>query len=774
MKTTIIFLILFLTRLDLWAQLPPASLVTNLPGAMRLPGRFGTTNSPAAMRDFAARVAAIRSNSAAMTLPATPASIPAAPATPIPAAVQPNANAPDNSNSSGGTNEVAAYSYTYQSVTIDQLLEVYSQQLVGRTLLRAPGLNTTATVVLKTVTPLTKSEAIQVFQSLLSLNGIVVQNVGDKFVKVLPADQAGGGGQKPDTSDASQLPELGTYVTHIVHLNYVKPSAMQTILTPFAKLPGAITPLEDNGILILRDNAENVKRMLELIAQVDTGGGESEIISEVIPIRYALAGDIANALNSLGGGSGGTVSIGSAAGTSATGNGFARPTGTTSAPGGGYQPGGNGLQGGQSRTMGGIGSTPNGTPAGGAGTFQSRLLSIVNNAAQGSGKQDQIQLFGQTKIIADNRSNSLLIFATRQDMDAITNVIAKLDVLLSQVLIESVIIDVDLNKSLNAGVSVAQNPEIYSPAQGIAGGGGSVNGPTFINFLASNSTYSNGTNSSAILGNALSSGLSYFGNIGPTWDVALQAAAVDSSATVIQRPRIQTSQAKAASFFVGETVPYVTGSTYGSAYGNSSSYSQLSVGVELDVTPFINPDGLVVMDINQEIDDLDGFTPIENVGNVPNTTKRTLQSEIAVKDKDTIMLGGFVRSDKSKNKSGVPYLQDIPLIGNLFTSRTDSKDRKETIVLIRPTVLRSPDDAAMQAVTEKKRLPGITAAINEDSRDERKQVEAEADAEAKAEAADAEAAQKHAKQKTGDNSGVFLPVLPDGTVDTNAVEQPNP
>jgi len=74
--------------------------------------------------------------------------------------------------------------------------------------------------------------------------------------------------------------------------------------------------------------------------------------------------------------------------------------------------------------------------------------------------------------------------------------------------------------------------------------------------------------------------------------VALQAAQADSTTTVIQRPRIQTSQAKAASFFVGQTVPYVTGSTYGSAYGNSSSYSQLSVGVELDVTPFINPDGL--------------------------------------------------------------------------------------------------------------------------------------------------------------------------------------
>jgi type II secretory pathway component GspD/PulD (secretin) len=206
----------------------------------------------------------------------------------------------------------------------------------------------------------------------------------------------------------------------------------------------------------------------------------------------------------------------------------------------------------------------------------------------------------------------------------------------------------------------------------------------------------------------------------------------------------------------------------------------LSVGVELDVTPFINPDGLVVMDINQEIDDLDGFTVIDGVGDVPNTTKRTLNSEIAVKDKDTVMLGGFIRSDKSNSKTGVPFLQDIPIIGNLFTQRSDSKDRSETIVLIRPTVLRTPEIAAAQAITEQKRLPGISAAA-EDAMDEGKQIEAEAkaeeaeaQAEAKAEAAAAKAAQNHSKSKVVDHNSFFLPVLPNGTVITNNVAPSNP
>jgi general secretion pathway protein D len=249
------------------------------------------------------------------------------------------------------------------------------------------------------------------------------------------------------------------------------------------------------------------------------------------------------------------------------------------------------------------------------------------------------------------------------------------------------------------------------------------NGQTFFNFLT-NSAFALGTNSSSVFGNVLPGGLSYFGNIGPTWDVALQAAASDNTVTIIQRPRIQTSQAKAASFFVGQTVPYVT-STYsgGTVGGNSSSYSQLSVGIQLDVTPFINPDGLVVMDINQEIDDLNGSTFIQGVGNVPNTTKRTLSSEIAVKDKDTILLGGFIRTDRSKTKSGVPLLQDIPLLGTLFSQRTSTKDRNETLVLIRPTVLRSPEIAAAQAVKEQQRLPGISAASAQEAKDERAQLE---------------------------------------------------
>ena len=719
MKTTILALILFLTGLDLWAQTTPT--------VRQVPRRVRATNNSTA------------------TLPNLPASAPVTPMTPVPdtTAETTDENADSTSTNAQPEEMIPAGNINFQGVDVSQVLEVYAK-LVGRTLLRA-GLPS-ASIVLKTETPLTKTEAIQALQAVLSLNGIEVINIGDKFVKVVQTGDANSQGAEFNDKDADQLPDLGTYVTHIVQLRNIKPTEMVPIIQPFAKLPNSILPIDSNGILVLRDNAENVKRMLQMIDRVDVSV-PAEYISEVIPIKYALAEDIANALNSLGGtGGGSTVSIGgSTSGT--TGGARTGSTGTTGGNGFSTQQRASGTTGGGAYGSGGsFGTTANGTPAGGASTFQQRLQSIIQRAA-GSGQQDQIQVFGQTKIIADQRSNSLLVFATRDDMERIKGVVAKLDVLLSQVLIESVIMEVSLGKSLSTGVSAVQNPSAIN-VPNFKGGGGYNNGPTFLSFLASN-VVSTATNGNTSFGNALASGgFSYFGQLGNSdYDIAVQAAASDSDVTIIQKPRIQTFQAQEASFFVGQTVPYVTSTFNGGTTGVGSSFSQLSVGVSLDVTPFINPDGLVVMQINEEIDDLNGTTFIEGVGNVPNTDKRTLVSNVAVKDRDSIILGGAIRSEKDHSSSGVPFLQDIPLLGVLFSAKTSNKTRDELLVLMRPTVLRTPELAAIQAKTEEGRLPGIAHAEAQDNKEEAKQVQAEekveqmeADRQAKA---DAKAAKKH-------------------------------
>jgi general secretion pathway protein D len=136
----------------------------------------------------------------------------------------------------------------------------------------------------------------------------------------------------------------------------------------------------------------------------------------------------------------------------------------------------------------------------------------------------------------------------------------------------------------------------------------------------------------------------------------------------------------------------------------------LQVGIGLQVTPYINPDGLVVMQIDETIDELAGTTTIANVGEVPNTTSRRLSAEVAVRDGDSVMLGGFIRNSTEKKSSGIPILKDIPLLGILFSTRSSTKDRKELIVLMRPTVLKTPEIAASATAQEKKHLPGVSSA----------------------------------------------------------------
>ena len=741
MKTTTLALILFLPGLDLWAKTT----------VRQMPHRFNpnaATNNPAATSNLPA--------------PATPnSSVPAVAPTTSAANAMPtipaNANAGAASASAQPEEMIPAGMIDFEGVDVSQVLGVYAK-LVGRTLLRA-GLPA-ASIVLKTETPLTKTEAIEALQAVLALNGISVVNIGEKFVKVGPVDQANSFGAEFNDASASQLPDLGAYVTHIVQLRNIKPSEMVPIIQPFAKLANSILPIDSNGILVLRDNAENVKRMLQMIDRVDVSV-PAEYISEVIPIKYALAEDIANALNSLGGSGGGsTVSIGGSTGGAKTGT--TTRTGTT-----GGTVGGNNFPGGTTGAYGG-GTTANGTPGGGASAFQQRLQAIIQRASGTGGGQDQIQVFGQTKIIADQRSNSLLIFATRDDMERIKEVVAKLDVLLSQVLIESVIMEVTLGKSVSTGVSAVQNPSaISSPV--FKGGGGYNNGPSFLAFLTNN-VVNTASNAATSFGNALQSGgFSYFGQLfGTDYDVAVQAAASDNDVTIIQKPRIQTFQAQEASFFVGQTVPYVTSTYNGGTTGIGSSFSQLSVGVSLDVTPFINPDGLVVMQINEEIDDLNGNTFIQGVGNVPNTDKRTLVSEVAVKDRDSIILGGAIRSEKDHTSSGVPILQDIPLLGALFSAKTSNKTRDELLVLMRPTVLKTPELAAQQAKTEEGRLPGIANAEKQDNKEEAKQVAAEQKLEQMQDERDARQAAKNAANAKRHGTVISTNQPPSQPIDMNS------
>jgi len=283
----------------------------------------------------------------------------------------------------------------------------------------------------------------------------------------------------------------------------------------------------------------------------------------------------------------------------------------------------------------------------------------------------------------------------------ITNIISKLDVVLAQVLIEALVVEVTLGSDADYGISYVQN-QVKS---GRFASGGAINPdkPGFINPGSFGSISTNAAQS------GLPSGFSYFMK-GGDLDIAFNAFASDSRARILSRPRIQTSHAVPASLFVGETRPYPTGSAYGGYYGAYNTIQQLDIGIELSVLPLINPDGLVVMEIMQRVQSVGKDVEIANVGKVPSTIDRTANAKVAVRDRETIILGGFITSEDRRSHSGVPVLKDIPLLGALFRGASRNNNRQEIIVFIRPTVLPTPEIAAQVAGEETRKLPGVSAA----------------------------------------------------------------
>jgi general secretion pathway protein D len=701
------------------------------------------TNGPAALNS----AAAARAKTAASGLPAFPPAVPPtpAPATP-PAAAAP---APATGRQNG---EVADIEYNFTGVPLKQLLDIYAD-LIGRTLLRATSgpeaVADTTTIVLNTQSKLTRSEAIMALETILGMNGVTIIPIGDKFAKVVTdavAPSAGG----LILTNGSPVPTAGKFITQIVQLKYAYPDDLVKALEPFSKTKGSIIVIPSTDTLILRDYAENVNRMMEMVAKIDVLTPNS-IKPEVIKIKYALASDIAAALSSLGAGGGAAV------GKSTSGSQFKSGTGTTTTTGNstfGGSTGGGGYPGQPSAgTAGSSGLASSATS--GRSTFQQNLSRIVQNAAGGGA--GQFNLFGQTKIIADERTNSLLVFANDEDMKMIKVIIDKLDVVLAQVLIDAIILEISLDVDRTTGINYAAQNGGPNQFSGIGG----LNGASSILGGATSSTNGVSTGSTSPIGN-LPGGFAYFGKYGNDLNVALTAVADDDRVTVLSRPRIQTSHAVQANLFIGNTVPYVTGTyNYGYGSGPSSQYTQLEVGINLQIMPLINPDGLVVMDIQADVEQLGPDVQIAGVGGVPTTTKRQAGAKVAVRNGETIILGGFISENRSKSISGIPGLMNIPVLGNLFRTTVMSKQRTELIMLMRPTVLPTPETAAIVATEERNKLSGVKQAERDIRKDEAKrnqQIELELARDAAKEAeAEKKAAKKH-KPGTVDPSTNTIPI----------------
>jgi general secretion pathway protein D len=308
---------------------------------------------------------------------------------------------------------------------------------------------------------------------------------------------------------------------------------------------------------------------------------------------------------------------------------------------------------------------------------------------------------GEVKIIADVANNSVVTVATPQEYEVMLPIIKQLDVLPLQVLIDASVVSVRLTDNLQYGIE-------WFLKQGDTG-------------ISSNAGKSGGVNLASLAtaaGAAFGSGgLSVVQNSDDIKAV-LHAEATKGNVNVISSPSLMVLNNQEAKINVGQQVPISTGTSsiplsggaVAPSFAQSNTIQYKDTGVTLEVTPRVNANGMVIMEIKQIVSSVvsvpaTGSTTTQQ--QTPTIDKKEIESSVAVRDGESIVLGGLIDEQDTENKGGIPFLYDLPLIGPLFGSTTHDKIKNELVVLITPRVVKSKQDSRLISDEFKRKLTGI-------------------------------------------------------------------
>jgi general secretion pathway protein D len=319
---------------------------------------------------------------------------------------------------------------------------------------------------------------------------------------------------------------------------------------------------------------------------------------------------------------------------------------------------------------------------------QNRLGMAEQRAGQQGIESGAIDMgTGDIRITSVLETNSLLIQATQAEYNAVLAAIERIDIEPLQVLIESQVLDVELNEELQFGVNwfLTNNPAL------IPAGIGDIDQYVQSAAFGSGSAQSGGFNLLTTLATPLKDGMPF---------VQATIAALDEVTDVrsLAAPSLLVRNNATATITVGTQVPVQSSQITTGNQNVVSSAQYVSTGITLTVTPRINPGGLVYMDISQDVSRPGARDPDISTSGNPPINNKTVTSQVAVQSGQTVFLGGLIAEQDSLGRSGVPFLSRIPIIGPLFGSRTKAATRSETLVMITPTVVESAVD--LQHISE--------------------------------------------------------------------------
>ncbi len=552
------------------------------------------------------------------------------------------------------------------------------------------------TISLTTDKPVIGSVAWNQLLAAVRLQGFAMIETNGLF-KLLPEAEAKlQGGQSAVVQNAS-APNTAQVMTQIFKLNHEIANNLVTVLRPFISPNNTINITPGSNALVITDYADNLQRLARIIAALDVANATDV---DVIPLKHAVAAELAPLLVRLtdtgAGGAQGDTGYKTSIQAETRSNAIILRTANPARQA-------------QVRSLIDKLDRPVNELASGnihvvylknadasklANTLRAAIsanaqtATPVTNTPAGVGAAAIPVTGGQ--IQADTSTNSLIITASEPQFRQIKAVIDSLDQRRAQVLVESLIVEVDSSKEAEFGVQW----------QNILGKTGGNIGVLGTNFGNKNNLLSISTgNGKTLPGNGLNIGIGQNINGQNVLTALANFLQSDGSSNILSRPTLLTLDNEEAKIVVGQNVPFVTGqytnnNTANGAVNPFQTVERKDVGLTLKVKPQISDAGTVTMTIFQEISSIDSSKKSTD-GLITN--KRSIESHIVIADGAVVVLGGLLSDNYGDNTQQVPGLAQIPFFGNLFKSESRSRSKNNLMVFLRPVVLR--DDASAEVLS---------------------------------------------------------------------------
>lgn len=630
---------------------------------------------------------------------------------------------PPNLGASSG-----AATFNFEGESLPAVVKAILGDMLGQNYVIAPGVQ--GTVTLATPRPVSPAQAMSLLEQVLSWNNARMVFADGRY-NIVAADSALSGTVAPRTGS----PALARgFEARVVPLRYISAEEMKKVLTPYARPNAIITtdnarnvitiggtraelenylrtieifdvdwlqgmsvgvfplksgkaskvvgdlekvfgeqskspvagmfrflPLDGaNAVLVITPQARYLDEIQSWLERIEGAGGEVQLFS--YELKYVKAKDLADRLAQVFGGGRGTSDQGQGSASLMPGlestqiqDSGVDSNGTSNAQIGGDSGSGSGLGEGMS-----LGPRTGGNSA---------VTLQVNGDTVG--------------VAAVDETNTLLVRSNAGAWQSIRDVIERLDTMPMQVHIEAQVAEIKLSGDLRFGVNWYFENAIPDPALRALALGRSIWG----------STAASASGVTVAPNGGITGGMSAT-FLGPNAMAVINALDRVSDVNLLQTPSVLVRNNAEATFNVGSRIPIQSVSVNTGTSDPTNTIAQvqyLDTGTILKVRPRVTKDGMVFLDVVQEVS-TPGAIPADAQGNVRIDTRR-LKTEAAIQSGETVMLAGLIQDTRTKGSSGIPGLSRIPWIGGLFGTQTNATDRTEVIVLLTPTIIRNPQEA---------------------------------------------------------------------------------